>query len=104
MVFSAFGSSCSPGVSLIVRRSLNVIVNLVFVDDGGRLVVAGVAVKSFEFRVVVLYAPNGVGKRRPFFRRLRPFLDGPKRLVLMDDWNAIFDHKLDKACGCKLVG
>ena len=30
------------------------------------------------------------------FRRLAPFLDDTKRLVLMGDWNAILDPKIDK--------
>ena len=38
--------------------------------------------------------PNSVGKRRSFFRWLRPFLDGSK--VLMGDWNAILDTKIDR--------
>ena len=32
----------------------------------------------------------------PFFRRLAPFLDDSKRLVLMGDWNVILDPKIDK--------
>ena len=65
--------------------------------DESWLVVADVAVKSFEFPVVAVYAPNGVGERRSFFRRLELFLDDPKRIILVDDWNAILDPKIDKA-------
>ena len=65
-LFSASGGHCSTGVSLQVGRSLNAIVNLVFAGDGGRLVVADVAVKSFELRVVAVYAPNCIGERRSF--------------------------------------
>ena len=96
VVFSAFGSHCNARVSLLVVRSLNAIVNLVFAGDGGRLVVADVAVKSFEFRGVTVYAPNFIGERRSFFRCLGPFLDDPKRLVLVGDWNAILDPRIDK--------
>ena len=48
-----------------------------------------------------------------FFRRLAPFLDDTKRLVLMGDWNAILDPKIDKVgrganrlgrCESRLVG
>ena len=98
VVFSAFGSRCSAGVSLLVGRSLDTIVTLVFAGDGGRLVVADAAVKTFEFRVVVVYAPNSAGERRSFFRRLGPFLDDLKRTVLVGDWNAILDAKIDKGC------
>ena len=84
-VFSAFGSHCSA------------IVNLVFAGDGGWFVVADVAVKNFEFRVVVVYAPNSIGERRSFFRQLEPFLDDRKRIILVGDWNTILDPKIDKA-------
>ena len=63
---------------------------------GVRIVVADVSVKSFEFRVVAIYAPNCIDKRHSFFRWFGPFLDDSKRLVLMGDWNAILDPKLDK--------
>ncbi len=52
--------------------------------------------KSFKFRLVAVYAPNIVVERVSFFRQLAPFLDDTKRLVLMGDWNAILDPKIDK--------
>ena len=63
-VFSAYGSRNSVGVSLLVGRSLDADV---FAGDGDRLVVADVAVKSFEFRLVVVYAPNIHAERTYFF-------------------------------------
>ena len=95
-VFSAYGSRTSAGVSLLVRRSLDADVDVVFAGDGGRLVVADVAVKSFKFRLVAIYAPNVAAERVPFFRRLALFLNDTKRLVLMGNWNAILDPKIDK--------
>ena len=74
---------------------------------------ADVAVKSFKFRLVAVYASNIAAERVSFFRRLGPFLDDTKRLVLMDDWNAILDPKIDKVgrgasragrCESSLVG
>ena len=104
-VFSAYGSRTSVGVSLLVGRSLEADVDVVFEGDGGRLVVADVAVKSFKFRLVAVYAPNIVVERVSFFRRLAPFLDATKRLVLMGDWNAILDPKIDKVGrGARRVG
>ena len=81
------------GIYLLVGRSLNANVNVVYAGDEGRLVVADVAVKSFKFRLVAVYAPNIVAERVSFFRQLAPFLDDTKRLVLMGDWNAILDPK-----------
>ena len=95
-VFSAYGSRASAGVSLLVGRSLDADVDAVFAGDGGRLVVADVAVKSFKFRLVAVYVPNFAAERVSFFRWLAPFLDDTKRLVLMGDWNAILDPKIDK--------
>ena len=95
-VFSAYGSRTSVRVSLLVGRSLDADVDVVFVGDGGRLVVADVAVKSFKFRLIVVYASNFAADRVSFFRRLVPFPDNSKRLVLMGDWNAILDPKVHK--------
>ena len=97
VVYSAFGSRLSAGVSLLVGRSLDAIVNVVFAGDVGRLVVANIAVKTFEFRIAVVHAPNIAAERRFFFRRLRSFLDGSKQTVLVGDWNAILDPKIDRA-------
>ena len=68
VVFSAFGSHCSTGMSLLVGHSLNVIVNLICRGDGGWLVVADVAIKSFELWLVVVYVPNSIGRSRSFFQ------------------------------------
>ena len=90
---------------MLVGRSLDADVDVVFAGDGGQLVVVDVAVKSFKFRLVAVYAPNIVVERVSFFRRLAPFLDDTKRLVLMGDWNAILDPKIDKfGRGARRVG
>ena len=83
VVFSAYGSRAE--VSLLVGRSLDTDVNVVFAGDQGWLVVADVAVKSFRFQVVAVYASNIVVERASFFRRLAPFFDDSKRLGLMGD-------------------
>ena len=46
---------------------------------------ADVAVKSFKFRLVAVYASNIAVERIFFFRQLAQFLDDTKRLVLMGD-------------------
>ena len=79
---------------MLVGRSLDV--DVVFAGDGDRLVMADVAVKSFKFRMVAVYASNIAVERVSFVRRLAPFLNNTKRLVLIGDWNAILDPKIDK--------
>ena len=93
VIFLAYSRRCNAEISRIVRRSLNVIVSIVFAEDGGRLFVVNVAVKSVEFQVTAIYALNIAEERLSFFRRLAPFLDDPKQLVLVGDWNAILDPK-----------
>ena len=80
---------CSTGISLLVGCSLDVIVNLVFADDRGWLFVADVILKTFKFWVFV-------GEICSFFQQLGSFLDNPKRTVLVSDWNAILEPKIDK--------
>ena len=90
--------SCGAGDLLCLHDecSLKADVNLVFAGDGSRLVVTDVAVKSFMFQVVVVYAPNCFVERKSFFRRLGPFLTGPRWIVLVSDLNVILDPKLDR--------
>ena len=64
-IFSAYGSRTRAGVSLLVGRSLDA--DVVLAGDGSRLVVADVAVKSFKFRLVAVYASNIAAERVSFF-------------------------------------
>ena len=66
-VFSAYGSRTSAGISLLVGRSLDADADVVFAGDGGRLVLADVAVKSFKFGLVAVYASNIAAERISFF-------------------------------------
>ena len=108
-----FSQHTAAKVTLLVGRSLDADVDVGFAGDGSRLVVADVAVKSFRFRLVAVYASSIAAERVSFFRRLAPFLDDTKRLVLIGDWNAILDPKINKAgrgasrlgrCESSLVG
>ena len=67
VVLSAFGNCCSAGVSLLIRCNLDTIVNFVFADIKGHIVVADVAIKSFTFRMIAVYSPNINGERRSLF-------------------------------------
>ena len=78
VILSAYGSYSSAGVSLLIGHSLNTDVNLLLADDRGWLVVTDVAVKSFAFWVVMVYAPNISVERVSFYQQLAPFFDNPK--------------------------
>ena len=68
VVYLAFDSRLSAGVSLVVERSLDAIVNVIIAGDGDLLVVADVAVKTFKFRTAAVYVPNTAAERCSFFR------------------------------------
>ena len=67
VVLWAYCSSSSVGVSQLVGCSLKADVNLVLADDGGWLVVADVAVESFQFRVSRFMRPISLLKGFLFF-------------------------------------
>ena len=103
-VVSSYGDLLSRGVSLLVKRSLNARIDVVAVGSEGRFVVVDVAVRGCEFRVVAVYAPNVARERRIFFSQIGTFLTDPKRLVLLGDWNAILDPKIDRRGGASGLG
>ena len=55
-----------------------------------------VAIKSFEFREAKVYASNILAERVSFLQWLALFLNDPKRIVLVGDWNTIVDPKIDR--------
>ena len=89
-------SAIAVALGYLIGHNLNTGVDFVFAGDGCRLVVIGVAVKSFAFRVVAVYAPNYIDERRSVFRRLELFFGDSKWIVLVGDWNTILDAKIDK--------
>ena len=95
-VVSAYGTTHSRGVSLLVKSVLQPRLNVFHQDAAGRLIVVDVAIKSYNFRVIAIYAPNEPGKRVDFFREIEPFLNYSGRLVLMGDWNAILNPNIDR--------
>ena len=86
VVASDFGVCCNAGFSLLIGCRPKADIGVVFAGDGGRLIMANVAVKEFDFRMVTVYGLNSIAERRSLFRQVRPFFTGPKRL---GDWNAI---------------
>ena len=46
--------------------------------------------------MAVVYAPNITAQSISLFQQLASVLDNAKRIVLMGDWNAILDSKIDR--------
>ena len=96
-VYSSYGVPSGRGVSLLVKQSLNAVVDVIFRDDNGQLLVADLSVDEKQFRIVTVHAPNNTRKRRNFLKTLEPYLSDPKRTILMGDWNSILDPEIDRA-------
>ena len=65
-------------------------------DEFSNLRVHVTAVQETHFTCAAVYVPNINAERVSFFRRFAPFLDDPKRIVLVGDWNVILDPKIDR--------
>ena len=96
-VFSSYGIPSGRGVSLLIRQSLEAVVNVVFRDDEGRLLVADLKIDEKQFRIVIVHAPCNTRKRRNFLTTLEPYLTDPKRTISVGDWNSILDPEIDRA-------
>ena len=96
VVVSAYGDVTSRGVSLLVRASLRPVVDVVYADARGRLIVADVSISGQTFRVSGVYAPNCPKQRKDLFLVIDRFLGYQGHLVLMGDWNAILDPSIDR--------
>ena len=84
-------------MAVLFRRGLGLQVRTIFLDPEGKSVVLDVSNGEGDaFRLVAVYAPTGAG-RPEFFRRLEVFLGTSRSLVLVGDWNAILDARLDAA-------
>ena len=97
--YEIFASLSRPGmgggVAVLFRRGLGLQVRTIFLDPEGKSVVLDVSNGEGDaFRLVAVYAPTGAG-RPDFFRRLEVFLGTSRSLVLVGDWNAILDARLD---------
>lgn len=85
VVYSAYGDRLARDVSLLVKHTLDAKVDLVYVDGSGE-----------GWLIVVVYMPNEQMKCVMFFHQLGPFLVDSTGFVLMEDWNAILDPKIDR--------
>lgn len=70
VIYSAYLDRRARGVSVLVKRSLDAMVDLVYVGADGRLIVSVIAVSSSSFRVVAVYAPKDHGESVDFFHQL----------------------------------
>ena len=49
--------------------------------------------KASSFGWLRFMCPRALARNAPFFQRFEPFLDDPKRIILVGDWNTILNPK-----------
>lgn len=83
------------GVAIYVRSGLNA--KKVFQDQEGRMLAVEVIINNKKTLVVGLYAPNGAKEK--FFQLLKKNMDSEsyEQIIMMGDYNAVSNPKLDKA-------
>ena len=94
--FSAYFDGRSKGVTWLVSRRLDASCALVLSDPAGRLCVLDVTIKDKAFRLVGAYGPNATSELPAFIRRIEPYVIPSKWVILVGDWNAVFDPNLDR--------
>lgn len=95
-LYSAHYDTHARGVTWLVKRTLDASCDPIYADPEGRLLVLDVTVKDVAFRFIGVYAPNNHAELVSFFRRIEPFMNSSRRLVLAGDWNAVLDPELDR--------
>ena len=96
MSFSAYFDGRFRGVIWLVSIRLVATCALVLSDPASRLCVLDVTIKDKAFRLIGVYGPNAISEFPAFFRRIEPYVIPSKGVILVGDWNAVFDPNLDR--------
>ena len=95
-IYFAHGTANARGVSVLIYRRLYRIVKQVQSDNEGRIVNILLDIDDHILNIVNVYAPNKDTERGAFFTGLNRFLSSSHENIIADDFNCIFDEKLDK--------
>lgn len=102
MIFHAYGTNHSRGVSIIARPipQLHCIKGLE--DPNGRYLSVKVSYCSVTFDLLTLYAPTSPTDRRAFYQNMTTYLQNPTQLIVCGDFNSVFNPSKDKLSQARL--
>lgn len=79
----------SGGCALFLKNSIGIVVENVISCASGRTIVCDFTISETKWRVICVYAPNAEYERKQFFQGLECYLDCPRMLVLLGDFNCV---------------
>ena len=97
--FWCFGTGKTAGVAMFVFPHFQGKVSRFLFDSDGRIFSTLVQVRTCEFNLVNVYAPNTIAGCRTFFQNLDQYFLSPSPIVA-GDFNCV-NNALDRLCGYK---
>ena len=98
------GNSSSRGVAIIVQNKSNVVINKIYRDESGRILILDLTKDECSFSLVNVYAPNIEHLQSLFYSDLtKLFLEKifteKDNVIVTGDFNCVLNAKLDKKGG-----
>ncbi|WAR22507.1 YTX2-like protein, partial [Mya arenaria] len=91
-----FGQSAGTCV-IIINDKINI--ESFQTDFDGRFLYLDLDICDFKVRLCNIYAPNVPGERNEYFTNIKQFFVTSRNLIILGDFNFIFDTRLDKIGG-----
>lgn len=94
----SYGTNLSNGVAILfINKEINY--PKFQTDFDGRFIYVDFELYSEKFRLLNLYAPTNENSRSNFFASIIPFLVTSNHLLILGDFNFVFDTNIDKIGG-----
>lgn len=87
--FWSYGATGSRGTAIVLMPNFDCLVIRHARDSEGRVLSVDL---DCGIRIVNVYAPTRSKDQREFFATLEPYLVGPSRLILVGDFNCVFEQ------------
>ena len=95
-VYAAHGNSRSRGVVILIKKTLDFLVNQSFIDAEGRYIILKGTLNNTVFNIACLYAPfDTKANKEKFFNKIVEIDLGINHLIL-GDMNCVVLNKLDR--------
>ncbi|KAG9281959.1 hypothetical protein AMEX_G541 [Astyanax mexicanus] len=96
IISSSSSSNKTKGVLILVKRKLNITVELAGGDSDGRWCFASIILNDIKCSIVSVYAPNIFDPEFFACLKLKLLLLGNRQLIVGGDFNSVIDPKIDR--------
>ena len=90
------GNSSSRGVEIIVQNKSNVVINKIYRDESGRILILDLTKDECSFSFVNVYAPNIEHLQNLFYSDLTKLFLEKDSVIVTGDFICVLNAKLDK--------